>query len=67
MTAMRFEQAQRFILAKSMLWGKGHFKTTRLINQNGGILTEFPWDLERQSESQKRNTLNTQYPKYPIP
>ena len=28
MAAMRFEQVQRFILAKKIFWGCGHFKTT---------------------------------------
>ena len=26
MAAMRFEQVQRFILAKKIFWGQGHFK-----------------------------------------
>ena len=26
---MRFEQVQRFILAKKIFWGEGHFKLTR--------------------------------------
>ena len=28
MAAMRFEQVQRFILAKKTFWGYGHFKPT---------------------------------------
>ena len=32
---MRFEQVQRFILAKKIFWGEGHFKET--LMDKGGI------------------------------
>ena len=31
MAAMRFEQVQRFILAKKIFWGYGHFKNAMRV------------------------------------
>ena len=31
MTTMRFEQVQRFILAKKIFWGYGYFKTQGVV------------------------------------
>ena len=32
MAAMRFEQVQRFILAKKIFWGLVHFKIFNILN-----------------------------------
>ena len=32
---MRFEQVQRFILAKKIFWGEGHFKVVKWQNLQG--------------------------------
>ena len=34
MAAMRLEQVQRFILAKQIFWGYGHFKQQRDLTRN---------------------------------
>ena len=33
MAAMRFEQVQRFILAKKTFWGYGHFKAVEKLSK----------------------------------